>query len=244
MDAGQILVVFRSRVHDNVAPYLWSDLEAIEFLNDAQNEAAERARLLRDSTTAEICTVAVTAGTAVYLLDRRIISVERAKLDSQRLPMQITSTPEMDGPRSATRPGWPQQWRANGTWLADSGAGWETQTGTPYFLVLDAEGDRWKATLAGVPIANDTLRLQVFRLPLADIEDEADVPEIPARLHIRLVDWMEYRAYSKVDVETQNDELAARGANAFTSAFGERIDANVRRKQQDRTPSVVQFREY
>ena len=110
--------------------------------------------------------------------------------------------------------------------------------------VLDAEGARWKATLAGIPIANDTLRLQVFRFPLVDIADEADVPEIPARLHIRLVDWMEYRAYSKVDVETQNDELAARGANAFTSAFGERIDANMRRKQQDRTPSVVQFREY
>ena len=244
MDAGQLLSIFRSRVHDNVAPYLWSDPEAIEFLNDAQNEAAERARLLRDSTTAEICTVAVTAGTAVYLLDRRIISVERAKLDSQRLPMQITSTPEMDGPRSATRPGWPQQWRANGTWLADSGAGWETQTGTPYFLVLDAEGDRWKARLAGVPTANDTLRLQVFRLPLADIEDEDDEPEISPRLHIRLVDWMEYRAYSKKDTETYDEKLAARAAGAFESAFGERIDANVRRKQEDRSPSVVQFREF
>lgn len=244
MDAGQLLAVFRARVHDTVAPYLWADVEAIEFLNDAQNEAAERANLLRDSTTAEICQISVVAGTAVYLLDPRIISVERAKLDSQRQPMQITSTPAMDGPRSASRPGWPQQWRANGTWLADSGAGWETQTGTPYFLVLDAEGDRWKATLAGIPIVNDTLRLQVFRFPLADIEDEADEPEIPARLHVRLVDWMEYRAYSKKDTETYDEKLAARAAGAFESAFGERIDANVRRKQQDRTPSVVQFREY
>lgn len=222
MNRQQLIDTFRRRAFDLARPYLWSNDELQEFLDDAHNEAAERASLLRDSTTDEICVIPIIAGTAGYDLDYRILSVERAKLDSQTRPMVITSTEELD----LDHPGW------------------ESHTGSVMKVAIDAQGSGWRATLFGVPGADDTLRLHVFRLPMVSIVGDADEPEIHPRLHVSLVDWMMYRAYSKKDAETQDDAKAAEFEAIFTSAFGRRIDSNVRRKQQDRAPKVTQFREF
>lgn len=240
MTRAELFAAFRNRNADTSLPYLWSDAELQEFLDDGHNEAAERGRLLRDSTTAAICTIAVTANTASYVLDQRILSVERAKLDSRTAPLRLSSTPAMDGRAGA----FPRDWRVNGVWRPVIGGDWTTQQGTPFVLVLDAEGARWKATLAPIPVVDDVLRLQVFRLPLYCLDDDEDEPEIPYRLHIRLVDWMEHRAYAKKDADTYDERRSLTAEAVFASAFGQRIDANVRRKQEDLTPSVVQFREF
>jgi hypothetical protein len=213
---------FRARAFDTAAPYLWSDVELQEYLDDAQNEAAERALLLRDSSTAEICEVAITAGESTYLLDERILQIERAKLDSQTRPLVLTSVDELD----RTSPGW------------------GSRTGSTTTIAIDAEGAGWVARLVGVPSVDDTLRLQVFRLPMQSIALPGDEPEIAKRLHVRLVDWMMFRAYSKKDAETKDEVKAAEYEAIFTSAFGPRVDANVRRKQRDRSPKVVQFQEF
>lgn len=242
MNRDDLFAAFRARAADTADPPLWSDAELQEFVDDAHNEAAERARLIRDSTTPEICAVDVVPGTAVYLLDRRILSVERAKLDLQSNPLRLTSTQAMDSPRGRAMP---HEWRSSGpSWIDSAGWGWETQTGSPCYAVLDDEGGRWKLTLAPIPTVADTLRLQVFRLPLACMDDEEDEPEIPYRLHIRLVDWMMHRAYSKSDADMFDERKAAESEAIFASAFGQRVDSNVRRKQEDLSSSIVRFREF
>lgn len=242
MNLGQLIAAFRARAFDTKEPYLWSAEEVAEFAEDAENEAAERARLIRDSLTTAVCEVPVVAGTAVYMLDPRILSVDRAKLDSQSVPLALSSTAAMD----AGMGGRPRDWRtSSGTYVGGIGGGWEGRSGTPTTAVLDAEGAGWKLTLAPAPNKDDTLRLQVFRLPLQPLSSDSDnIPEIPARLHIRLVDWMLFRAYSKQDTETADPAAAARAEAAFTSAFGPRIDANARRKQEDRATNGVQFRDF
>ena len=242
MTLGDLIDVFRARAFDTKEPYLWSDAEVREFADDAENEAAERARLIKDSTTTAICQVAVVANTAAYALDSRVISVERAKLDSQSVPLVLSSTQAMDQNMGVR----PRDWRASSSnWVGGIAGGWEARQGTPNTAVLDAEGPGWKLMLSPIPTKADTLRLQVYRLPLVALStSEANTPEIPLRLHIRLVDWMVYRAYSKQDAETFDREKAAQAEATFTSAFGQRIDANARRKQEDRTSSVVQFREF
>ncbi len=242
MTLGDLSTAFRARAFDTKAPYLWSDDEVAEFAEDAENEAAERARLIRDSMTPAICQVAVVAGAASYMLDARILSVDRAKLDSQSVPLTLSSTTAMDLGQGAR----PRDWRAsNSNWVGGIGGGWEGRQGTPTIAVLDAEGAGWKLTLSPTPTQADTLRLQVFRLPLEPLSSDTDnVPEIPARLHIRLVDWMMFRAYSKQDAEAADAATAAKHEAAFTAAFGPRIDANARRKQEDRSASGVQFREF
>jgi hypothetical protein len=219
----QIIDAFRRGVFDTVKPYLWSNDDAEEYLEDALAEACERALLLRDSMTPEICTLTIAAGVSTYLLDKRIIEVTRAKLDSASVPLVLTSTEALDrGER-----GWQSYGEAGVTHLA-----------------LDAEGKRWKATLVGTPSAADVLRTTVHRMPLRALCDGKDVPEIPDRLHIRLVDWMRHRAYLKQDAETMDAKKADDAAAAFASAFGPRIDANARRTQRDLGPSVIQFAEF
>jgi hypothetical protein len=141
----------------------------------------------------------------------------------------------------------PRDWRTQSlSWQSGaSGGGWEKRTGTPSMALLDREGPRWKLTLVPKPVASDTLRLQVTRLPIGPLSsDGGNVPEIDSRLHVRLVDWMVYREYSKQDTETFDRSKAADAEATFTRHFGERIDANVRRKQADRAPSVVAFQEF
>lgn len=241
MNLADLITVFRARTFDTEAPYLWSDDELGEYATDAENEAAERAKLIKDSTTAEICQVAVTAGNAVYYLDQRVITVERAKLTLGNYPLDLSSTAQMD---NGTRPV-VNQWRSTPTYNNWLGTDWQKATGTPVRLLLDDEQSRWKATLYPIPVVNDTLNLTLYRLPLGPLStDQGNVPEIPYRLHIRLVDWMMARAYRKQDAETRDEAKADRYEAAFAQTFGERIDANARRKQEARAPVVVQFQEF
>lgn len=243
MNRAELVAAFRARVSDQVLPYLWSEDEVQEYLDDAHNEAVERSNGIRDSATASICTIAVTADVADYALSPRILSVERAKLDNRNIPLDLTSTAEMDRGTSVRVRDWRSSYPGSLS-QNQTGAGWEQQAGQPKYLVLEFDNALWRAKLSPIPTENDTLRLHVFRLPLALLDDDDLEPEIAYRLHIRLVDWMEHRAYSKKDAETYDEAKAARAAAAFTSAFGERIDANVRRQQLDRSPATTVFREF
>ena len=84
------------RLDDTVETYHWSKAELTRFLNDAQDEACRRARLLTDSSTPEICRIAVIAGTALYTLDPRIIFVRRAKLALRSKPLGFASYLDLD----------------------------------------------------------------------------------------------------------------------------------------------------
>lgn len=242
MTLDELIDTFRKRMQDTAEPYLWSDEEVIEFADDAENEAAERASLLRDTTTAEICEVDVVADTAAYLLDARIIRVERAKLDLGSVPLVLSSTAAMDRGAGVT----PRDWRTQSLiWQSGAaGSGWEQRTGTPALALLDREGAQWNLRLMPIPVVDDTLRLHVFRTPLVPMATADRSPEIQARLHIRLVDWMVHRAYSKQDSEAFDQSKADKAEAVFTRTFGERIDANARRKQDDRAPCTTVFQEF
>ena len=229
MNRLQLFDAFRSRAHDIARPYLWSDDELLDYLDDAHNEAAERGKLLRDTQTSDICEVAIVIGTARYELDARIIEVTRAKLDVQTTPLKLTSTILKLTSTLALDREFPD---------------WESRVGNVGAMAVDPEGAGWTATLVGSPTAAGTLRLQVFRLPLESLNSDTAEPEINPRLHIRLVDWMLYRAYSKKDAETSDEKKGAEHADDFTMAFGVRTNAGTRRTQHDRSPAVVEFREY
>jgi hypothetical protein len=66
-------ILLRARIHleDNETPYLWNDLELVDYLNEAINEACERGRLFKESPpcarpTSLALTVAGTAGATTY----------------------------------------------------------------------------------------------------------------------------------------------------------------------------------
>ena len=102
MNLGALIALFRQEADDQAVPYLWSDAEATDYANDAQNEACRRARLIVDSTTAAVCQIAVAANNPVLTLDPRVLFVRRAKLASRSIPLVRRHLADMD----LEAPGW------------------------------------------------------------------------------------------------------------------------------------------
>lgn len=208
---------------DDNEPHLWPDADAQRYLDDACREAAERAFLIRDTTTTSVCQLAVLANVSTYTLHASILHVERAILASQRLPLRLTSTEEMDH----EHPGWTALKSSKST-----------------RALIDAEGGAFKLRLYPTPNVADTLNLAVFRVPLTSVSKDDDAPEFHVRYHERLIDWMERCAYLKSDTETRNEEKSLQADKRFTLSFGTRLDANMQRKLADRGTARVEFMEF
>lgn len=207
-----LIAQFRSDADDAVTPYLWSDADVKRWLNEAEQEAAVRAKLLYDDSTDSICKVAVQAGVASYTLNAKIHDIEHAYLleASGATHLGILDRLELD----RTKPDW------------------RTVTRKPEALVRDDKRIR----LDCIPDAAYTLKLEVYRLPREDMENDEDQPEIAAVHHRHLVHWALHRAYSKPDAETKNEDKAALAEAKFERIFGPRPDANLRRRQQANKP--------
>ena len=201
MKARELINLFRNEVDDTVEPYRWSDPEAIEYLNDASNEAARRARLLLDSTTEEITRIAVTAETHTYDLDPRVIFVRKARFAGS-MPLRRMNMQDME----SHDPMWEDASSSEPTvFVPDFGTGQIRLWPTPDF--------------------DDTLVMTVVRLPLADINDLEDDIEINARYQRSLRFWMAYRAYMKPDSETHDAAAATKMLALFEQEFGGKSSA-------------------
>lgn len=87
----------------------------------------------------------------------------------------------------------------------------------------------------------DTLLLSIYRLPLQDMVNDADVLEINEKHDYRLLDWVLFRAYSKKDSDAEDIARAQKHEMEFVKSFGERQDNNVLRKQKSNRPKTVAF---
>lgn len=85
MKRPEIIFAFRSHVNDVALPYLWSDLEAIGYADDATREAAIRARLIRDSSTPSICTLAFTSPIDALAATDAAVTAATAAVDAADL---------------------------------------------------------------------------------------------------------------------------------------------------------------
>lgn len=230
MKRTEIINEFRQQVDDTVQPYLWSDAEVASYLDSAHSEAAWRARLIRDTLTVEdanadpVCAIPVVNGTDSYYCHPSIFEIERAKLDSRPVKekLKVTSKYQMDR----------------------QSPGWEAVTGVPRYLIVEHEGARIRVTLAPSLTFDDTLWLAVYRLPLESLNTPDDEPEIPARHHIQLVDYMVHLAYRKRDAETRDDAKSVEALQRFTMHFGPAREADVHRRQQERRQNVIRFKEF
>lgn len=193
--------LFRLRADDTRAPYLWSDAEVDDYLNEAETEAAERASLIYDDTTAEVTQIAVVVGTKRYALHPSITRIDHAKLGDDEIYV-------VDRSEYAPR---------------------------GFFLLPNAT----HLELNFDPQADEMLTLGVYRRPLTRIEADTDIPEIGEAHHSRMIHWALHLAYLKPDADAFDQTKADRHEAEFIASFGQRIDANVKRKQQERRRHVV-----
>lgn len=219
MKVADFIAEFRDTVSDNAEPYFWTSESIVRYLNEAVQEACERAKLIEDRSTSVVCAIEVEAGVSTYALHPSVFEIKRATLAGR--PLDETSVEAMD---------------------ADC-TGWELLQGTPRAFIFEQASGASPCTirLVRTPTKAEALALTVYRgalRPLSADQDQAR-PEIPERFHERLMDWMLHRAYLKQDADTFDPNKAAVSLGLFVQAFGARPDANVQRKQRDRRPTLV-----
>lgn len=216
MNVSGFIAAFRASENDAVAPYLWSDVEIVGYLNDAVNEACERALLIEDKTTPAVCSITLVANQAGYTLHASIIKVKRLTFRGRALTETSVEAMDSDDPQ------------------------WESRTGEPTRYILTGNhGLRMVPT----PTVGEAVALTVYRTPVSAlaVSPGTTTPEIPERYHQRLMDWVLRCAYLKPDSETFDKGASERYEAAFAGSFGARTDANVQRKQRDRRPHRVRF---
>lgn len=217
MDLSALVKLYRSDADDKVVPYLATRADVIVWLNEAQNEACMRKRLLRLSGNATYCTIAVTAGTSVYDLNSVWAWVDRADWlesgETEPEQLRICTVAYLDRYRPS----------------------WRFTTTQPEFVIVD---DR-QLQLGCITETNGVLTLEGYRLPTVPIEETVtETPEIHVSHHRHLVKWVCYRAFSRPDSQLYNPDSAALSLNEFEAYFGMQVDADRRRDQVQNLPQV------
>lgn len=217
MNLDEALAIIRGSLDDEIVSYLWSNANLISYLNRRINEFARKTEHYQDHTTTAICNIAVTAGTATYALDSRVISIKRARgsWDSSKLPLTRRTVSYMD----AKHPGWEND-------SADE----------PLYYIPDRTAGY--ITIHPNPSSNGTLYLDVTRLPLAQLTLSDIGKATPTEIEFPLM-WVENlfdgvlaSAFSKPDSQTRNPQMAQYHLglwNAFLQEAGlhnetERVD--------------------
>lgn len=207
MTLAELRAYVRERIRDTLEPYFFSDSTLTGYLNEAEDEACVRAKLIYDTSK----TLTLVADQAVYdlgasALSARFFLFDRFALSGPNYRILTTKViAEMDN----ERPSW-----------EDAGSG------IPEFVLMD-QAPR-KITLWPTPssnVAGDTVRLRGFRYPLAAMSANDAEPEIDPQYHADLADWVMARCYSTHDFDAYNLALSKAHASDFDRAFGPRPDA-------------------
>lgn len=200
MTLGELIAAARIRLDDRVPEYLWSTADLTEFANAAQEEACDRARLLRDNVP-----VTVVDGTSSYLLTE--------------IPLHITDIrfTDADGKLTVLAPYSYSEFNT-ATFFGNV-------VGTPQYYEIGESPNQ--INLFPTPNLNGTLSVDICRLPNEDerMVGDGDEPVIPAEFHRDLVHWMVFEAFSLRDADTRETASADRAEQRFERRFGPKISA-------------------
>jgi hypothetical protein len=142
-------------------------------------------------------------GVAGYALDSRVIAIKRAVLQSTGTPLFKTTHDAL------------YKWYG----------AWQNIEGTPAYYLLDAQSGQ--ITLHPTPAEVNTLRLIVYRLPLAEmsLSSPSAEPEINRRHTRTLINGVLALAYEKAGTGTLNPDAA----KIYRELWGKGLD-DIRRE--------------
>lgn len=216
MTLFDLINLFRIEAKDQALPPLFPNDEITLWLNEAEEEAAIRARLIRDNVTSEICEIDVQANERSYPLDPRVFEIVYASMVYVGSPGMFpyvlgkTTADELDSFRPA--------WRI---------LHYRPTAIIQYDTTIEVDS---------LPDTDYTINLEVYRLPLKPMEDDEDEPEINSIHHRKLVWWALKRGYEKPEAEIYDLNKSARAEEEFKSYFGDRPNADLRKKQNANRP--------
>jgi hypothetical protein len=209
MKTAALVAAFRRATDDKVAAFNFQEPDILEWLREAEDEAAMRKRLLFEACDPQMCEVSVEAARQSYRLHPRWFLITKAWHGDagcrprDRRELVIRSRGALD----ALLP----DWRTD-----DSRRPWAI---TLHGGVLQ---------MAGWVSRPGTVFLEGYRLPMKPLgESEASQPEIHEIHHRHLIDWALYRGYSVPDSEVLNPQESQLALARFEAYFGLRVDADL-----------------
>jgi len=220
--AEELHDLFRAEVDDlDPSDPLWSEVEVYSYMDRAQKRFALKTDCFSDTDTA-----AITTDDEFVAISSRFTKIRSAKLASSGRSLRIYNYSDIE----------------TESYDDDYGSNifqtnWEALAGTPNVIVLDMKANNGR--LVGIPVADDTLNLVVFRMPLTDIEDEHSSLELTDTEHqLALMLYMQHLAYSKQDTDTYNARIAADKKSDFDDYAKE---ARLRYQRLRRKPGTVRY---
>lgn len=213
MNLGELRDTFRRDVKDTSTPYLFSDESIDEWINEAEEEACLRGRLIFDNETPTICEIGTTTDTTRYDLHESITELVHAsitKSSGEVVDLSILDRREADRLQYDRR----------------------TLTQEPTAII---HHDTW-IEYDCIPEADYTLNIEVYRTPKNPMANDGDTPEINARHHKRLLDWVKHKAFEIPDTDTMDLGRTMKYEARFERYFGKRPTADMRKRQNANTP--------
>lgn len=224
MEIKDLKTLFRKQVQDINKPYLFDDVEILQYLIDAQDRFVRELGGIRDSSTRALTDIPVVTGAVLAKHSPYILRIRSAKLLTALRPLRIVNEGDL-----AT------------VVVSDYGSITpmyldDTDTGDVTAMVLGVEDN--KVRWLKVPTTDDTCRMNIMRLPYPRIKDDNGCLEIDEQHHMALLYWMKHMAYSKQDAETYDANLAEAAKAAFLE-YAE--NAREDKERQRYKPRVVQY---
>lgn len=197
---------FRVAASDAVQPYLFADEDVTDWLNDAQEQACVRGRLLREDSDTELTRISLTVGTTTYQLHEQVYEIIALNLiqaaGGDPVPLSIKSR----------------------EWLDTNMPRWRYADWPAKHVIQDETSIR----VVGTFLAGDRIDIECYRLP-QQVANDTDEPEIHRSHHVHLIDWALHRAFSIPDAEVFDASRAEKAEKAFTAYFGPPPDSDMRR---------------
>lgn len=208
MTVDSLIKEIRSRIDDRADPPLFSDDDLIEWLAQAEAEAAERADLLPGSVSLN-----VSNGIPFVAIDPAIRRIEYAELRGDDIGYVLAQRTEKQ--------------------LDLSINGWRTRTQLPREFVHRQDGS---LRLSAIPDRDYTLYLDYYAVPEDRIADLSDTPTINEEHHLPLIHWVLHIAFLRPDAETFDPAKSAMAEVEFTRYFGRKLSADHRRRVRANRP--------
>lgn len=190
MESHELLCTFREDSLDNVEPYLWSDAEVYQYINDAYFMFVRLTGGIADGSSS-VTLLSPLAGEVTTPLDPSIMRIRTAKnVTDNNCSIKVINVQDEDDLTTE-----------------DYGVvrtiGQTNIPGPVRYMVIGEEDDyvRW----VNIPIVNTLIQLIVERLPMIPITRARQrFSGIRDEHHYHLLKWVRHLAYRKQDADTFN----------------------------------------
>lgn len=200
MNSTELYDTFRSDVVDTARPYFWTDDDVWRYAADAHRMFLRLTGGVSDFLS-EACEIPVVAGEPIVELHPSLLRIMNASLRSTKRDIDVINPTDVAKMRT-TDYGQIKQL------IMDE------KTGPVRYFVLGLQ--KGYARLVQVPLEDDFIDLQIYRLPLKAIDGpDQEITDIEEDHHMHLIDWMKHLAYKKQDADTYNPQASALGAQDF-----------------------------